>query len=116
VIEICDAKNGIQQMTFVQATIPVQNAEAFGKLKSKLDASFAGESVEKFLKAMKASGLRAREFEALLEKGVLGPEAKQAYGQLPLSDQAQIREHFLTKVEEVAPELRAKFRELYRYQ
>ena len=103
-------------MTFVQATIPVQNAEAFGKLKAKLEASFAAGSVERFLKAMSSSGLRAREFEALLEKGVMGAEAKQAYSELPLSDQAQIREHFLTRVEEVAPELRAKFRELYRYQ
>jgi len=37
------------------------------------------------------------------------------YEALPLSDQAQIREFYLSKVEEVDAALRTKFHKLYQY-
>ena len=41
--------------------------------------------------------------------------AQGLYGTLPLSDQAQIREFYLSKLEEVSAELRTKFQKIYRY-
>ena len=103
-------------MQFTQAALPVENAETFGKLKAKVAAAFAPSRVEEFLKAVDSSGARIRQFEELLKAGVLGSEANAEYGRLPVSDQAQMREFYLTQLEEVAPELRTKFRQLYRYQ
>ena len=41
--------------------------------------------------------------------------ARTLYEALPVSDQAQVREFYLSKVEEVDPALRAKFHKLYQY-
>jgi hypothetical protein len=41
--------------------------------------------------------------------------ARSLYGSLPVSDQAQMREFYLSKIEEVDPALRAKFHKLYQY-
>jgi hypothetical protein len=37
------------------------------------------------------------------------------YQALTVSDQAQLREFYLSRIEEVAPALRTKFQQLYRY-
>jgi hypothetical protein len=41
--------------------------------------------------------------------------AQTLYQALTVSDQAQMREFYLTRVEEVDPGLRRKFQQLYRY-
>jgi hypothetical protein len=41
--------------------------------------------------------------------------ARSLYSSLPVSDQAQMREFYLSKLEEVDPALRAKFHKLYQY-
>ena len=44
-----------------------------------------------------------------------GLNAQQLYQSLPVSDQAQVREFYLSRLEGVAVELRYKFRKLYQY-
>jgi len=88
-----------------------------------MDRAFGSERVEKFLKQVRKSGARIRDLEALLARGIFekvdGALAKlgaqNLYQALTVSDQAQMREFYLSQVEEVAPELRAKFQRLYRY-
>jgi hypothetical protein len=41
--------------------------------------------------------------------------AQKLYQALTVSDQAQMREFYLSRVEEVEPALRTKFQRLYRY-
>ncbi len=41
--------------------------------------------------------------------------AQKLYQALTVSDQAQMREFYLSRVEEVEPGLRTKFQQLYRY-
>ena len=55
-------------------------------------------------------GACSREQDTLAKLG-----AQTLYRALTVSDQAQIREFYLTRVEEVDPGLRRKFQQLYRY-
>ena len=41
--------------------------------------------------------------------------ARSLYESLPVSDQAQLREFYLSKIEEVEPALRARFHKVYQY-
>ena len=59
--------------------------------------------------------MRARDFEACWRKGLLGKEAIAAYGRLGELDRGQIREMYLASVEQVAPELRARYLKVYAY-
>jgi hypothetical protein len=108
-------------MAFTQAQIPVEKSAQFNALKDAIAKSLEAANVERFLGAADATGLRIRDFEGLAKKGafdkVAAPQggAYSIYQQLPASDQAQIREFYLTQVEEVEPALRGKFRKLYQY-
>ena len=53
--------------------------------------------------------------EAILASGLLGPEAPSAYARLGDSDRGHVREEYLSLVEQVAPELRAKHLKVYAY-
>jgi len=61
------------------------------------------------------SKLRVRDFEGLLERGLLGATAAEAYRFLGDSDRGQARELYLSLVEKVAPELRTRFLKVYAY-
>jgi hypothetical protein len=50
-----------------------------------------------------------------LASGLLGAEASAAYAALGDSDRGHVREQYLSMVEQVAPELRAKFLKVYAY-
>jgi hypothetical protein len=100
---------------FEQAVLPVQNEAVFLDVKSAIEKAFAPANAEKFLKQIGTAGLRARSFEAVLSRGLLGKDTAVAYGQLEAGDQGQIRELYLWSVEQVAPELRAKFLKVYAY-
>ena len=111
-------------MAFEQAVIKVAKDKEFGELKSALERVFAPERIGKFLKRLQAKGVRVRDFDVMLASGaleqvdeVLGKEgaARKLYEALPISDQAQMREFYLSKVEEVDPALRTRFQKLYRY-
>ncbi len=112
-------------MEFQQAQIPIQKTEEFEHLKLALQRVFAGATVEKFLKKLDGAGIRVRQFEKVLEQRIIEEvdpvlasarkSARQLYEALALSDQAMMREFYLERIEEVAPEIRQKFQKVYRY-
>ena len=113
-------------MAFEQATIRVEKQQEFAKLQAAVEQAFLPEKVERFLKQLDRKGIRVREFDAVLSARVLedavgGSAAKsdlsawQLYQALPLSDQAQMREFYLSKLESVDVALRHKFRKVYQY-
>ena len=108
-------------MAFEQAAIKVEKAEEFGKLQAAVEQAFLPQNAERFLKELDRKGIRVRNFDAVLAQRVLegfggaGLDAKQFYGALTLSDQAQMRELYLSKLETVDPSLRHKFKKLYQY-
>jgi hypothetical protein len=109
-------------MAFEQATIKVEKEREFGQLKSALEQVFAGDRVTKYLKKLDSRNLRVRDLDAVLAANaiddVIGAEsgtARSLYQGLTVSDQAQMRELYLSKIEEVEPALRAKFSKLYQY-
>jgi hypothetical protein len=109
-------------MAFEQATIRIENERAFGELKATLDQVFAPDRVTKLLKKLSSQNIRIRDLDAIIAAGTLDVlsgarlgTARTLYRSLTVSDQAQLRERYLSKIEEVAPELRAKFNKLFRY-
>ena len=114
----------MQAVPFEQAGIKVEKEKEFGELKSAVVRAFSLENVQKFLKRVSSAGLRIRDFELVLAKGVVeqidgalpdGQRAQALYSSLTVTDQAQMKEFYLFKVEEVDPELRAKFQKIYQY-
>ncbi len=107
-------------MAFEQAAIKVEKAEEFARLQGAIEQAFLPEKVERFLRQLDRKGIRIRDLDAVLAKRVLeefaaGLNAKQLYDGLPVSDQAQVREFYLSKLETVEQQLRHKFRKLYQY-
>ena len=109
-------------MGFEQATIKVEKAEAFSKLQATFEQAFLPEKVERFLKQLDRKGIRIRDFERALsaktlEEATGGSDvnAQQLYQSLTLSDQAQMREFYLSKLEGVDVALRHRFKKLYQY-
>jgi hypothetical protein len=98
-----------------QAVIPVTDPEAFGAVRSAIETAFSAARVGDFLKSVLRAGLRIRDYEMVLRKGLLGPEVAAQYGTLGNGDQGQIREFYLASLEKVAPDLRVKFLKLYAY-
>ena len=109
-------------MAFEQAAIKVEKEKEFEQLKAAINRALSFENVQKYLKRVSKAGIRVRDFDSVLAKGILeavdqqrGQKAASLYSILTISDQAQIKEYYLFKVEETAPELRAKFHKLYQY-
>ena len=107
---------------FVQATIKVEKEKEFEELKSAITRAFSPAAVEKFLKRVGKSGLRVRDFDSVLAKNVLeqvgaisNQKAKDLFESLTVTDQAQMKEFYLFKIEEVGPELRKKYHKIYQY-
>ena len=112
-------------MGFQQAAIKVEDEKEFEELKGSISRAFGQDKVEQLLKRVRRNGNRVRDLESALAKGVFeqvddilaksGKTERGLYESLALSDQAQIREFYLSKVEEVDSKLRTKFQKLYRY-
>ena len=108
-------------VAFEQAAIKVQKEQEFARLQAAVEQAFLPEKVERFLKQMDRKGIRIRDFDAVLAQRVLegfgeaGLEARQLYGSLPVSDQALMREFYLSKLEGVDIGLRHRFKKLYQY-
>jgi hypothetical protein len=115
---------------FEQAAIKIEKQQEFAKLQAAVEQAFLPEQVERFLKQLDRKGIRVREFAAVLSARLLeevtsgsnvgsaaGKElsAWQLYQALPLSDQAQMREFYLSKLETVDTALRHRFKKLYQY-
>ena len=110
-------------VSFQPVAIRVEKEKEFEDLKGTIDRAFGSERIEEFLKQVRKRGARVRDLQAILTRGVFEkvdrtqakPGARTLYQALTVSDQAQMREFYLSKVEEVGPELRRKFQQLYRY-
>ena len=109
-------------MPFEQARIRIEKAREFGDLKSALEQTFGADRVARYLKALESRKIRIRSLDAVLAADVIDAitgakagTARSLYEALTVSDQAQMREFYLSKIEEVEPALRAKFSKLYQY-
>jgi hypothetical protein len=102
-------------MKFEQAAIAVQDEQGYAQLHARIDAAFDARDVEVFLNHVGRSKLRVRDFEGVLNCGLLGKDAAGVYAALPVSDQALTRERYLQKVEAVSPELRLRYLKVYAY-
>jgi len=110
-------------MSFSQAQIAVQNAYAFGELKALIENALTEANLDSFLHTMKRCGYKIREFEAVLQDHVLdqvrGASApkpgEDLYAELGPSDQAMIREFYLTVIEQIPVEWRRKYHKLFQY-
>jgi len=106
---------------FEKAAIKIEKAQEYAKLQGAIEQAFLPDKVKEFLKQLDRKGIRIRNVDAVLAEKVLerfgepGLNAQQLYQALPLSDQAQIRELYLSKLEGVDTALRHKFKKLYQY-
>jgi hypothetical protein len=100
---------------FVQPVLLIQDETHFAAVKASLEPLFASGHVAAFLKRVQKSKLRVRDFEGLLQRGLLGKATADAYGSLSDSDRGQARELYLSLTEKVGPELRGKFLKVYAY-
>jgi hypothetical protein len=98
-----------------QPILPIADPVAFGTVKTAIESAFSTGKVADFLRSLDRQGVRIREFEDVLHKGLLGKQSAGAYAGLPNGDQGQIRELYLASLERVAPELRQRFFRLYAY-
>ncbi len=115
----------VERPTFQQAGIRIEKLEEFEQLHSLLSRNFAPLTVEKFLRLLQRKGVPIRDFHRVLREGLLekadaalaksDKSAQQLYDALTTSDQAQMREFYLTTLEAVDQLLREKFNKLYRY-
>ena len=109
--------------TFEQATIPVDNREVYDLLRGIFEDLF-GKEIKSFLNATRKKGLLIRHYEAVLTSGAMEKAsrtlkqlritARALYESLPTSDQAQIREFYLLRLEKVDESTRRKFYQVYR--
>ncbi len=113
------------RVPFERAGIAVDKLEEFEQLRSALTRVFAPAAVEDFLRLLRRKGVPIRDFDRVLREGLLehtdralgqnGKAAEQLYRALTVSDQAQVRELYLTMLEAVDLSLREKYKKLYRY-
>jgi len=104
--------------SFEQAVLRVEKEREFEELKNAIGRAFASDQVEGLLKRLARRKVRIRNWDSVLAKGAFDPvkpDAKSLYESLPVSDQAQIREFYLFRLEEVSPKLRERFHRLYQY-
>src|SRR5271157_1010186 len=115
----------VSRVPFQQAGIGVEKLEEFEQLRSALGRIFSANAVESFLRLLQRKGVPIRDFDRVLREKLLeqadpalaksGKSARQWYDAVSVSDQAQIREFYLTALEAVDLPLREKFKRLYRY-
>jgi hypothetical protein len=98
-----------------QPILPIAEPVAFGAVKTAIESAFSTGKIADFLGSLDRQGVRIREFEDVLRKGLLGKQSAGEYASLPDGDQGQIRELYLASLERVAPELRQRFFRLYAY-
>ena len=107
-------------MAFTQAKLEVGNEPAFNEFMGVLTLAFSAANVERFLKSVGRKNLRVRQFEQVRDAGLLdefrgGKSVSELWQQLTVADQSQVRETYLTRLEEVTPEIRQQFAKLYQY-
>ena len=111
-----------EMVKFEQGVIKVEKEREFDDLKSAIERVFAAERLTKYLKELDSRKIRIRDLDAVFSADAIDRAtgekrgtARALYSSLPVSDQAQMREFYLPKIEEVDPALRLKFHKLYQY-
>ena len=114
-----------EQVSYEQATIKVEKEAQFAELKASVERAFSVGAVEKMLKRLDSKNTRIRDFDSVLEKQVIEhvdatlrearKTAKGLYQELTVTDQGQMREFYLSKLEQVEEPLRHKFRKIFQY-
>ena len=112
-------------MGFEQATIKVEKEAQFAELKAAIERAFSAGTIEKLLKRLDGRGIRIRDFDSVLAKQALEhvdgalrqarKTAKGLYQELTVTDQGQLREFYLSKLEGVEEALRHKFKRVFQY-
>jgi hypothetical protein len=109
-------------MIFEQAVIKVEKEREFGELKAEIERAFAAGNGAKFLKELEKRKIRVRDLDAVFAADAIDKAsgdnagtARSLHSELAVSDQAQVREFYLSKIEEVDQAVRAKFHKLYQY-
>jgi hypothetical protein len=110
---------------FEQASIKVERTRELEELKGSITRVFAPQKVQKFLERLQSKGIRIRDWDAILAQQALdredealaksGSSAQALYQALSMSDQAQMREFYLSRIEEVDEALRHRFKRIYQY-
>ena len=112
-------------MAFEKALIKIENEREFGELRQAIERVLAPANVTRFLKRLAGRGVRIRDFDAVLDCGAIEqagglfePSEISARGlcdALTVSDQGQMRELYLLRIEEISPALRHRFHKLFEY-
>ena len=115
----------VERVPFQQADIAIEKQAEFERLQSAFARVFAAPAVERWLRLLKSRNVPVRDFHRVLREKLLeqsdrvlaqgGKTAQQLYDALTVSDQAQMREFYLTLLEAVDLPLREKYKKLYRY-
>jgi len=100
---------------FEQAAIAVKDQQTFSRLHALIDAAFDQRDVEVLLGRVVRARLPIRDFESVLQRGLLGKDAVGFYAALEPSDQGLTRERYLRQVEKVPRELRERYFKAYAY-
>jgi hypothetical protein len=109
-------------MSFEQAAIEIDKTEEFGQLQRAVEEALSPDKVRGFLKRLARGKIQIRDFDAVLVTKTLEAtigrtdfSARHLYESLSMSDQAQMREFYLSKLETVDIALRHKFKKQYQY-
>ena len=112
----------VKTLIFEPGVIKVEKEREFGDLKAAMERAFRADRIARYLKGLDSRKIRIRNLDAVFAADLIdratgdkAGTARSLYGSLPVSDQAQMREFYLSKIEEVDPALRAKFHKLYQY-
>jgi 1,6-anhydro-N-acetylmuramate kinase len=110
---------------FEQAGIKVEKEQEFQALRQSIERLLGSALVEKFFSKLEKKSVRIREFEKVLDLKLIeavdetfaksGKSAKDIYQALTVTDQGQMREFYLTRIEEIGQQLRHKYHKLYSY-
>ena len=122
---ITSMEQPVSRTPFQQPGLAIEKLDEFEQLRSALTRVFASGSEERFLRLLQRKGVPIRDFDRVRREKLLeqadptlaqgGRTAQQLYDALTVSDQAQMREFYLTTLEKLDLSLREKFNKLYRY-
>src|ERR1035441_1285075 len=112
------------RIPFQQAALRIEKLDEFEQFRSALARIFAAGAVEDFFRLLQRKGVPIRDFDRVLREKLLertdrklaqdGTSAQQLYDALPVSDQAQVREFYLTALEAVDLPPPARFKDFWR--
>ncbi len=100
---------------FEQAAFAIRDEQGYKQLHALIEAAFNAREVEVFLDRVTRAKFGVRDFEGVLQRGLLGKEAAALYAALPVSDQGLTRERYLRLVERAPLELRQRYFRAYAY-